>query len=333
MRIIFAGSPAPALPTLEYLVDSSHEVVGVLSRPDAPRGRGRKLQASAVAQYAQEHHLPLYQPRSLKNDSTIATILRNLSPDLGVVVAYGAILPLEILKIPRYGWINLHFSLLPRWRGAAPVQRAVQAGDTETGVTVFNLEPTLDTGSIYAKLRYNIPPNASAGEVLEDLSELAISPLEISLDKIVAGTPPDPQAQTGISYAPQLSVAEGQIDWTQNSEAISAHIRGFTPNPGAWTILSGLRFKIGVLASGAEFPRQAMELAPGQIFPTRQGVWVGTGSTPVCLGTIAPAGKKHMPAVDWARGARLEFGMNFDLGVAPHEADTTKPVNPQPERR
>lgn len=311
-------------------MNSPHEVVGVLSRPDAPRGRGRKLHASEVAQYAQEHHLPLYQPRSLKNNPTAATTLRDLSLDLGVVVAYGAILPPEILEIPRYGWINIHFSLLPRWRGAAPVQRAIQAGDTETGVTVFNLEPTLDTGSIYATLRYDIPPTASAGEVLEALSELAISPLEIALDKIVAGTPPDPQAQTGISYAPQLSVTEGRIDWTQNAEAIDAHIRGFTPNPGAWTTLSGLRFKIGVLASGADFPQQAMELGPGQIFPTRQAVWVGTGSTPVCLGTIAPAGKKYMLASDWARGARLEFGMSFDLGLAPHEVETTKPESPNP---
>lgn len=320
-------------------MDSPHEVVGVLSRPDAPRGRGRKLQSSAVAQYAQAQQLPLYQPPSLKNNPEAAATLQDMSPDLGVVVAYGAILPQNILDIPRYGWINIHFSLLPRWRGAAPVQRAIQAGDTETGVSVFNLEATLDTGAIYATLHYDIPPQASAGEVLEALSELAIHPLEIALEKIVAGTPPDSQAQTGVSYAPPLTVAEGQIDWIQSAARIAAQIRGFTPNPGAWTVLGDKRVKIGMLAADPDFPREAVELIPGQIFPTRHEVWVGTGSTPVCLGTVAPAGKKQMLAVDWARGARLEFGTCFQVKMAPHEADngttsdavnenTTRPTPP-----
>lgn len=321
MRIVFAGSPLTALPALQYLLESPHEVVGVLSRPDAPRGRGRKLQTSEVSKYAKSCQLPLFQPLSLKNNPEIEETLRDLSPDLGVVVAYGALLPQNILNIPRYGWINIHFSLLPRWRGAAPVQRAVQAGDAETGISVFNLEPTLDTGSIYATLRYEIPKDSSAGQILEDLSKLAVKPLETSLEKIIAGTPPDPQAQTGISYASQLTVAEGQIDWTRDAASISAHIRGFTPNPGAWTRLGDLRLKVGVLLNGPSFPQDFSALSPGEIFPTRHEVWVGTGTDPVCLGTVAPAGKKHMSAEDWARGAHLGPGMSFDKGAQTCESN------------
>lgn len=319
MRIIFAGSPAVALPALQHLVDSTHDVT-VLSRPDAPRGRGRKLYPSEVANYAQNHALPLYQPASLKNNTEAETYLREFSPDLGVVVAYGALIPQRVLDIPQHGWINVHFSLLPRWRGAAPVQRAIEAQDTTTGVTVFRLEATLDTGPIYATATYRIPPQYSAGQVLTALSELALQPLDVALEKIATGTTPQPQSQTGITYASQLKVAEGKIDWTQDATKIRDHIRGFTPNPGAWTQLGDLRLKVGVPRTDAEPTLDSLNLQPAEILSTRHELWVGTGSTPVCLGLLAPAGKKHMEATDWARGARLQPGAHFATGK-PNETD------------
>lgn len=311
MRIVFAGSPDAALPTLRYLLDSSHEVVGVLSRPDAPKGRGRKPHPSAVSQFAVEHDLPLYQPKSLKNNPDAEAMIREMAPDLGVVVAYGAILPQNILDLPTHGWINIHFSLLPRWRGAAPVQRALETGDKETGITVFQLDLALDTGPVYATLPVAIPNEASAGELLTVLGNLAEVPLETALTKITSGTPPTPQTEDGVTYAPQLTASEGQIDWTKDATLIDGHIKGFTPSPGAWTLLGDLRLKVGVLAQNPEVTMPLQTLSPGEIFLTRHEVWVGTGTHPVCLDTVAPAGKKHMTADAWARGARLEAGMTF----------------------
>ena len=207
MRIVFAGSPQAALPVLTYLEQSAHDLVAVLSRPDAPSGRGRKLAQSPVSSYAAQHDLMLYQPTTLKNNTEAATFLRDLQPDLGVIVAYGAILPADILEIPKFGWINIHFSLLPRWRGAAPVQRALQAGDTHTGVTVFQLEPALDTGPIYATCSYVVPESATAGDVLLELAELSVRPLEQALSMIEQGVAPEPQADTGITYASPLHLS------------------------------------------------------------------------------------------------------------------------------
>lgn len=311
MRIVFAGSPQVALPVLEYLDQSAHDLVAVLSRPDAPSGRGRKLAPSPVSSYATQHDLMLYQPKSLKNNSEAVTILRDLQPDLGVIVAYGAILPTDILEIPKFGWINIHFSLLPRWRGAAPVQRALQAGDTQTGVTVFQLEPALDTGPIYATCSYAVPESATAGDVLDDLAELSVKPLEQALLMVERGVAPEPQADTGVTYAPPLHPAEGEIDWCAPSDTIANHIRGFTPSPGAWTMWQESRMKLGVLETNPSVTMPIPPLEPGQIFATRHEVWVGTGSTPVCLGTVAPAGKKPMPAEAWARGAHLESSAKF----------------------
>lgn len=312
MRIVFAGSPDVALPILEYLLASPHEVVGVLSRPDAIQGRGRKMKPSAVSTFATEHEITLYQPQTLRDNAEADTFLRSLEPDLGVVVAYGAILPQNILDIPKHGWINVHFSLLPRWRGAAPVQRALEAGDTETGVSVFQLELALDIGPLYATANYSIPPDKSAGELLQDLASLSIGPVAEALEKIATGVAPTPQASTGATYANQLHPAEGGINWEAPAKTIDRHIKGFTPSPGAWTMWRGLRMKIGVLEQNPTLTVPLPALAPGEIFATRHEVWVGTGSDPVCLGTVAPAGKKLMAAADWARGARLEPGSKFE---------------------
>ncbi|WP_298634838.1 methionyl-tRNA formyltransferase [uncultured Mobiluncus sp.] len=311
MRIVFAGSPQAALPVLTYLEQSAHDLVAVLSRPDAPSGRGRKLAQSPVSSYAAQHDLMLYQPTTLKNNTEAATFLRDLQPDLGVIVAYGAILPADILEIPKFGWINIHFSLLPRWRGAAPVQRALQAGDTHTGVTVFQLEPALDTGPIYATCSYVVPESATAGDVLLELAELSVRPLEQALSMIEQGVAPEPQADTGITYAPPLHPSEGEIDWSAPGDTIANHIRGFTPSPGAWTMWQKSRMKLGVLESNPPVTMPIPPLEPGQIFTTRHEVWVGTGSAPVCLGNVAPAGKKPMPAEAWARGAHLESSAKF----------------------
>ena len=311
MRIVFAGSPQVALPVLEYLDQSAHDLVAVLSRPDAPSGRGRKLAPSPVSSYATQHDLMLYQPKSLKHNSEAVTILRDLQPDLGVIVAYGAILPTDILEIPKFGWINIHFSLLPRWRGAAPVQRALQAGDTQTGVTVFQLEPALDTGPIYATCSYAVPESTAAGDVLDDLAELSVKPLEQALLMVERGVAPEPQADTGITYASPLHPAEGEIDWCAPGDTIANHIKGFTPSPGAWTMWQESRMKLGVLETNPSVTMPIPPLEPGKIFATRHEVWVGTGSTPVCLGTVAPAGKKPMPAEAWARGAHLESSAKF----------------------
>ncbi|NMW44646.1 methionyl-tRNA formyltransferase [Mobiluncus curtisii] len=312
MRIVFAGSPPVALPVLEYLEQSAHDLVAVLSRPDAPSGRGRKMAPSAVSSYATQHDLMLYQPKTLKNNAEAATFLRDLQPDLGIVVAYGAILPADILEIPQFGWINIHFSLLPRWRGAAPVQRALQAGDTETGVTVFQLEPALDTGPIYATCSYTVPEQATAGDVLQELAELSVKPLEQALSMIARGVAPEPQSDIGITYASPLQPAEGEIDWSAADDTIACQIKGFTPSPGAWTMWQGSRMKLGVLEVNPPVTMPIPSLEPGQIFTTRHEVWVGTGSAPVCLGAVAPAGKKPMPADAWARGAHLESGAKFE---------------------
>lgn len=311
MRIVFAGSPQAALPVLTYLEQSAHDLVAVLSRPDAPSGRGRKLAQSPVSSYAAQHDLMLYQPTTLKNNTEAATFLRDLQPDLGVIVAYGAILPADILEIPKFGWINIHFSLLPRWRGAAPVQRALQAGDTHTGVTVFQLEPALDTGPIYATCSYVVPESATAGDVLLELAELSVRPLEQALSMIEQGVAPEPQADTGITYASPLHPSEGEIDWSAPGDTIANHIRGFTPSPGAWTMWQKSRMKLGVLESNPPVTMPIPPLEPGQIFTTRHEVWVGTGTAPVCLGNVAPAGKKPMPAEAWARGAHLESSAKF----------------------
>ena len=303
MRLVFAGTPEAALPALRRLIDSPrHEVIAVLTRPDAASGRRGKPEPSAVAREAIERGIPLLRP-SQPNSAEFVAELAGLAPDCCAVVAYGALLRDALLAVPPRGWINLHFSLLPAWRGAAPVQAAIAAGDTITGATTFRIEPSLDSGPIYGVVTETIRPTDTAGELLERLALSGAALLSTTLDGIADGTlTPRPQPAEGVSVAPKITVEQARVRWDLPALAVERRIRAVTPNPGAWTLIGDLRMKLGpVHIDGAPMP-----LAPGAMRVDRKSVWIGTGSEPVRLGQIQPPGKKFMNAVDWARGARLD---------------------------
>ena len=309
MRLLFAGTPDTAVPSLRALIASGHEVVGVLTRPDARAGRGRRMVASPVKEMAQEHGIPVFTPAHPREPEFIAT-LRELAPEACPVVAYGALLPQEVLDIPEHGWVNLHFSLLPAWRGAAPVQRAVMAGDEVTGASTFRIEAGLDTGPVYGVMTESIRPEDTAGELLARLAEVGAGLLVATMDGIADGSlTPRAQSTDGISHAPKLSVPEAEIDWALPALAIDRQVRGCTPDPGAWTTFRGERLGVGPVTNvGPDQP----SLQPGRLLADKKSVIVGTGSGPVLLGTVQPQGKRPMPAADWARGARI--GVGEDLG-------------------
>ncbi|MDO5671925.1 MAG: methionyl-tRNA formyltransferase [Actinomycetaceae bacterium] len=314
MRLIFAGSPSVALPVLNALVNSSHEVVGVLTRPDAPAGRGRTLRSSAVKEKAEEYGLEVFTPNSLK-DETAQNVIASWEADLAIVVAYGMLIPPKLLQTPRFGWVNVHFSRLPAWRGAAPVQRAIMAGDQETGITLFQIEEGLDTGPIWGMSSQRIGKGDTAETLLESLA-LSSVPLTMEvIEKIAAGNvTPVEQTDSGITYAPQLSVQEGFVDFQTDASSLDCLIRGVTPNPGAWTWdLKGQRLKLGPIDPGGTFDAS---LQPGQLAVTKNAVWVGSTTRPVQLSWVAPAGKGRMEASAWARGARIQADSR--LGI-PHE--------------
>lgn len=307
MRILFAGTPAAALPTLSALVAAGHEVVGVLTQPPAPAGRGRNLKPSPVAEFASQQQLPLLQPEAANDPRAVAEIAA-LRPEVAVVVAYGQLLKVELLAVPPLGWLNLHFSLLPEWRGAAPVQRAIIAGDEVTGATVFQLDAGMDTGPILGRLALNIGADETAGELLERLAvagaPLVVQVLDaISRKRAVA----EPQDEAAASYAPKLQPAEARLDWRHPALAISRRVRGCHPEPGAHTFLSGQRLGIGAVRLTSGEP----DLAPGVLRVERQRVLVGSGSVPLELVKVKPAGRGWMAAADWARGVRAPLG-HFD---------------------
>lgn len=294
MRLVFAGTPEVALPALDALVASMHEVVAVVTRPDAPAGRGRKLTPSPVALRAEELGLEVLKP-SHPREPEFQNRLRELAPDLCPVVAYGALLPQSALDIPAHGWVNLHFSLLPRWRGAAPVQRAIMAGDEQIGTACFEIVRELDAGDVY--LMESIPmPDATAGELLASLAESGAEQLVRTVDLIAAGERPTPQATEGITVAPKITVEEARIDWTAPETQVRNQIMGCSPDPGAWCELDGQRFKIYRVA-GAD----GQELAPGALSATREQVFAGTGEGTLELLEVQASGKRRMPAIDWAR--------------------------------
>ncbi|HEX7349685.1 methionyl-tRNA formyltransferase [Brachybacterium sp.] len=307
MRLLFAGTPEAALPSLRTLLDSSHEVVGVLTRADAPAGRGRRLTPSPVKALALEAGVPVLTPATLR-DAEVQQQLRELAPDAAPVVAYGNLVPQAALDIPRHGWVNLHFSLLPAWRGAAPAQRAVLSGARETGMSVFRLEKGLDTGDVLSTAHTSIGPFETSGGLLERMSLDGAAVLLSALDALEAGTAAlTPQDHDLATHAPKLSTAEAEIDWTLPAEQVSAHIRGMSPQPGAWTMLKGARAKI----LGLEQAPEHAPLPPGRLEATRRQVLVGTGTDVIALSTLAPAGKRPMRAVDWARGAALDAESGF----------------------
>jgi methionyl-tRNA formyltransferase len=301
VRLIFAGTPAVALPSLDAIAASHHELVAVVSRPDAPAGRGRGLVRSPVGRWADERGIEVLTPAHPREPEFLDR-LRALQPDCVPVVAYGALVPSAALGIPRHGWVNLHFSLLPAWRGAAPVQHAVLHGDEITGASVFQLEQGLDTGPVYGTLTEPIRPADTAGDLLDRLAHSGAGLLAAVLDAIEAGTAQArPQPSDGVSQAPKLTVDDAQVRWAEPSFAIDRRIRAATPAPGAWTIFRGDRIKLGPVQSVANVPG----LQPGEVRVDRAQVLVGTGTVPVALSEVRAAGKKAMTAADWARGARL----------------------------
>jgi methionyl-tRNA formyltransferase len=303
VRIVFAGTPEPALPSLRRLIESPrHDVVAVLTRPDAAKGRHGKPSPSPVAQLALEHDIPVLRPSRPNSEEFIAE-LTELAPDACAVVAYGALLSERLLAVPRHGWINLHFSLLPAWRGAAPVQAAIAAGDAVTGATTFQIELALDSGPVYGVVTETIRPTDTAGELLERLSISGAALLEKTLDGIADGSlAAVPQPTEGVTIAPKVTVDDARVRWDLPAHAVDRRIRAVTPNPGAWTMIGDLRVKVGPVT----VEESSNSLPPGAIRIERKGVHVGTGSHPVLLGQVQPPGKKPMNAADWARGARLD---------------------------
>ncbi|MGZ4445369.1 MAG: methionyl-tRNA formyltransferase [Nocardioides sp.] len=305
MRLVFAGTPEVAVPALNALLDSDHEVVAVITRPDAPSGRGRKLVASPVGQRAEELGIPVLKPAHPR-DPDFQEELRVLRPDACPVVAYGALLPQSALDIPEHGWINLHFSVLPSWRGAAPVQHAIWAGDEVSGATTFRIVKELDAGPTFGVMTETIRPTDTAGDLLGRLAEGGAGLLVATLDGIADGSiHAREQAPEGLSLAPKISVEDARVDWSEHAVAVDRRIRACTPAPGAWSTHAGERIKIGPVTH-TDLHVPAGELAVG-----KNHVLVGTGTTAVRLGEVKAFGKKQMAAADWARGVRLESGARF----------------------
>jgi methionyl-tRNA formyltransferase len=304
VRLVFAGTPAVALPTLDAIAASNHDLVAVLTRPDAPAGRGRQLVPSPVSGWAREREIPVLTPARPREPEFLDT-LRDLAPDCVPVVAYGALVPPVALAIPPHGWINLHFSLLPEWRGAAPVQHAILRGDELTGASVFQLEEGLDTGPVYGTLTEPIGHADTAGDLLGRLAVAGSTLLVEVLDAIEAGTATAvPQPHEGVSLAPKITVEDAAVRWSEPAFAVDRRVRACTPAPGAWSTFRGERLKLGPVSTMDNVP----VLAPGALLVERGRVLAGTATTAVALGLVQASGKKPMPADAWARGVRVESG-------------------------
>ncbi len=295
MRIVFCGTPEVAVPSLDALVASRHQVVGVVTRPDAPSGRGKRLRASPVADRAEQLGLETLKPARPRDPDFVAR-LSEIGPDCCPVVAYGALLPQSLLDVPVAGFVNLHFSLLPRWRGAAPVQHAVLAGDGSTGATTFRIVLELDAGPLYDAVTEPIGPTDSAGDLLTRLSYRGAELLVRTLDAIESGVAPRPQPEDGLTYAPKIAVPDARIDWEQPAVVLDRLVRGCRPSPGAWTTFGGERFKIVTAVPMEE------QLPPGVLRIGRRAVVVGAGAGALELGRIQAQGRREMAAADWARG-------------------------------
>lgn len=306
MRLLFAGTPEPAVPSLRALLESPrHEVVAVLTRPDAPSGRGRRLTRSPVGALADEAGIPVLTPARPSEPGFLDT-LRTLAPDCAPVVAYGALLPRPVLDVPEHGWVNLHFSLLPAWRGAAPVQAALRHGDDVTGATTFRLEEGMDTGPTFGVATETVGATDTAGTLLGRLAESGAKLLAATLDGIEDGTVQAvPQPAEGVSSAPKVTPADARVEPGAPATAIDRLIRSVTPDPGAWCEFRGDRIGIG---PARPLRTGEVDLARGELLVERRRVLVGTATVPLELGEVKPKGKRSMPAPDWARGARIEPG-------------------------
>ncbi|MFE6509958.1 methionyl-tRNA formyltransferase [Nocardioides sp. NPDC057767] len=306
MRVVFAGTPEVAVPSLDAIAASRHELVGVVTRPDAAQGRSKRLVPSPVAQRAEELGVPVLKPEHPREPEFQAA-LKALKPDCCPVVAYGAMLPQSALDIPPHGWVNLHFSLLPAYRGAAPVQRAVWAGEEISGATTFRIVKAMDAGPVFGTMTQALAPEETSGSLFEKLTAGGATLLVSTLDGIEDGSlEAREQPADGVSYADKITVEDARVDWTQNAVAIDRQVRACTPAPGAWTLLDGERFKVGPITMTDD------EAAPGELVVRKNEVLVGTGTTAVRLGRVKAFGKKEMPAADWARGVRLESGVTFE---------------------
>lgn len=303
LRLVFAGSPQAAVPSLRVLAASNHEVTAVITRADSPHGRRGVLTPTPVADVAVELGIRTIRTNRLVGQAT--ETVEELAPDLGVIVAYGGLVREPLLSTPRLGWINLHFSLLPRWRGAAPVQRAIIAGDDVTGATVFQLVPELDAGDVFGRMTEPIGRLQTAGNLLDSLAASGAELLLRVVDALADGTARAEVQQGDVTLAPKLTLGDGQIDWTLSAEQVSAHVRGVTPEPGAFTTIDGSRLKV----IGAVIARDTVRLAPGALSLEGKHVVIGTATQPLQLLVVHPAGRKQMDAASWWRGRPSDADM------------------------
>jgi len=307
VRLVLAGTPEVAIPSLEALAGSAHDVVAVVTRPDAPAGRGRTLVPSPVRVRAEQLGMPVLTPASPR-DPAFQAELRGLAPDACPVVAYGALIPRSALDIPRLGWVNLHFSLLPAWRGAAPVQHTVMAGDDVTGASTFVIEVGLDTGPVLGTMTETVQPRDTSGDLLARLAVAGAGLLVATMDGLESGTlVARPQPAEGVSLAPKITVDDARVDWSLPAHVVDRRVRGCTPDPGAWTTFRGERVKIQLVEPLAA----ALAGAPGTLVVSKRDVVVATGSGAVRLTVVQAQGKKPMVAADWARGIRILEGERF----------------------
>mgnify|MGYP001323248705 CR=1 FL=1 len=314
MRLVFAGTPAAAVPSLDALLNSRHEVAAVVTRPDAPAGRGLRVAPSPVAQRAERAGLEVLKP-DRPGDPDFLARLAQIAPGCCPVTAYGALVPQRALDIPEHGWVNLHFSLLPAWRGAAPVQHAILRGDDVTGATTFRLVRELDAGPVFGVVTEPIRPADTAGDLLARLAMSGAELLVATIDGIETGAlTARPQPADGVSLAPKITSADARVRWAQPAPAVSRQVRACTPSPGAWTELTGARLKLGPFAgidaddqdvADQDPAGQDAALGPGELCVRGSRVLVGTATGPVRLGDVQPHGKRQMAAADWARGLHL----------------------------
>jgi methionyl-tRNA formyltransferase len=305
MRLVFAGTPAAAVPSLDALLESGHDVAAVITRPDAPAGRGLRLAPSPVAQRAEAAGLEVLRPAK-PGDQDFLDRLRQIAPDCCPVTAYGALIPQRALDIPEHGWVNLHFSLLPAWRGAAPVQHAILRGDEITGATTFRIVAALDAGPVFGVVTEPIAPTDTAGDLLARLAVSGAALLIATMDGIESGElVPRPQPADGVTLAPKITSEDARVRWDQPAPAVSRQVRACTPAPGAWTELNGARVKLWPFAVTPADDHDGTP-APGELRVRGSRVLAGTATAPVQLGDVQPHGKRRMPAADWARGLRLD---------------------------
>ena len=300
MRLCVAATPKVAIPTLDYLLLSNHELISVITQPDRPSGRGQKSRESEVSQWAAQNNVTCHKPQG--EQETLAALI---DADLLLTIGYGVILPASVISLPTHGSINLHFSLLPRWRGAAPVQRAIEAGDSVSGVTVFALDEGMDTGPIYLEKRFALDADITSDELLNELADLGVEAVAQTLTLIEQGVRPHAQSSEGATRAMKISKGDAQIDWNQSAEVISQKIRAFTSNPGAWTNFRESTLKV-FTPTITDFP-----LPPGELLLKERKLYIGTSTFAIEIGEVQPSGKALMPASSWVNGVRLDSGERF----------------------